>query len=155
LKIALLGSEWVMWLLLGLSVVSVGAMVERWWVFRRHRRGDGLGDELCGLLEQGDSSGAVKLLDRHGSIEAVIIRCSLRWVDGGPDALADSIESELGKKRRELERGLNLLGTLGNNAPFIGLFGTVIGVIVAFHQLAGGQDKAAMANVMSGIAEAL
>ncbi len=48
-----------------------------------------------------------------------------------------------------------LLGTLGNNAPFIGLFGTVLGVIEAFHQLGDGANKAAMGNVMSGIAEAL
>ena len=47
------------------------------------------------------------------------------------------------------------LGTLGNNAPFIGLLGTVLGVIEAFHQLSGGPAKAAMGNVMTGIAEAL
>ncbi len=50
---------------------------------------------------------------------------------------------------------MNLLGTLGNNAPFVGLFGTVLGVIEAFHQLADSSNKAAMGNVMSGIAEAL
>src|SRR5580693_4404952 len=53
-------------------------------------------------------------------------------------------------------RSTYLLGTLGNNAPFVGLLGTVIGVIEAFHQLGdAGQNKAAMGNVMSGIAEAL
>jgi biopolymer transport protein ExbB/TolQ len=57
--------------------------------------------------------------------------------------------------KRDLERGMALLGTLGNNAPFIGLFGTVLGVIEAFHQLGDGANKAAMGNVMSGIAEAL
>jgi biopolymer transport protein ExbB/biopolymer transport protein TolQ len=53
---------------------------------------------------------------------------------------------------------MSLLGTLGNNAPFIGLLGTVLGVIQAFHQLGdggAGQNKAAMGNVMTGIAEAL
>ena len=50
---------------------------------------------------------------------------------------------------------MTLLGTLGNNAPFVGLLGTVLGVIEAFHQLSGGPAKAAMGNVMSGIAEAL
>lgn len=155
LKVALLGSSWVMYLLLGLSVISIGAAIERWWFFRRHTRGDTLGDELCDRLEQGDSAGAEKLLASHGSIESSIIHRAIRWVDGGPEALTDSIESELVKKRKELERGMNLLGTLGNNAPFIGLFGTVIGVIEAFHQLGAGQDKTAMGNVMNGIAEAL
>ena len=59
------------------------------------------------------------------------------------------------KRRRELERGMTLLGTLGNNAPFVGLLGTVIGVIVAFADLADGQNKVQMDKVMGGIAEAL
>ena len=59
------------------------------------------------------------------------------------------------QQRKKFEAGLLFLGTLGNNAPFIGLFGTVLGVIQAFHQLGEGQNKAAMGNVMSGIAEAL
>jgi biopolymer transport protein ExbB/biopolymer transport protein TolQ len=155
LKVALFGSSWVMYLLMGLSVVSIGAAIERWWFFRRHTRGDELGDELCAKLEAGDAAGVERLLASHGSIEASIVQRAIRWVEGGPDALADSIEGELVKKRRELERGMTLLGTLGNNAPFIGLFGTVIGVIEAFHQLGAGQDKAAMGNVMNGIAEAL
>jgi biopolymer transport protein ExbB len=46
-----------------------------------------------------------------------------------------------------------LLGTLGNNAPFIGLFGTVLGVIKAFHDLA--QSGAGPEVVMSGLSEAL
>jgi biopolymer transport protein ExbB/biopolymer transport protein TolQ len=59
------------------------------------------------------------------------------------------------KRRRELESGMTLLGTLGNNAPFVGLLGTVIGVIVAFADLADGQSKVQMDKVMGGIAEAL
>src|SRR5262249_33561470 len=60
------------------------------------------------------------------------------------------------RQRRGLDRFMNFLGTLGNNAPFVGLFGTVLGVIQAFHLLGGNnQDKAAMGNVMVGISEAL
>jgi biopolymer transport protein ExbB/biopolymer transport protein TolQ len=59
------------------------------------------------------------------------------------------------KKRRELERGMTPMGTIGNNAPFVGLLGTVIGVIDAFHLLGQGQNKDAMSNVMTGISEAL
>ena len=56
--------------------------------------------------------------------------------------------------RTELERNLGVLGTLGNNAPFIGLFGTVLGIIKAFADLARNQAGGAGA-VMSGISEAL
>jgi biopolymer transport protein ExbB/TolQ len=154
LKVAMLGSSWVMYVLLALSVASIGAMVERWWFFRKHG-GEALGEALCDLLEQGEPLAAEGLLRRHPSIEARVFLASLRWARGGPDALAAAIDGEMTKRRRELERGMTLLGTLGNNAPFIGLFGTVIGVIVAFADLAEGTNKIAMDKVMGGIAEAL
>jgi biopolymer transport protein ExbB len=65
-------------------------------------------------------------------------------------------------QRQKLERRLAFLGTLGNNAPFIGLFGTVIGVVQAFEQLgkqatsvATQSAVAAPQEVMAAIAEAL
>ncbi|HXU02873.1 MAG TPA: MotA/TolQ/ExbB proton channel family protein, partial [Polyangia bacterium] len=56
--------------------------------------------------------------------------------------------------RLEMEKNLGVLGTLGNNAPFIGLFGTVLGIIKAFADLSRNQGGGAAA-VMSGISEAL
>ena len=156
LKVALLGSAWVLWALLILSVFSIAAMVERWLYFRKHGRGgEELGEALCDLLEHGDRQAAEGLLRRHPAIEAAVMLPALRWARGGPDALAAAIDSEMTKRRKELERGMTLLGTLGNNAPFVGLLGTVLGVISAFHELGAGANKAAMGNVMSGIAEAL
>jgi len=155
LKIAMLGSSWVMYLLLLLSVASIGAMVERWIFFRKRGGGDVMGDELCALLEEGERDKAYALLHGSPTIEAEVLRASLRWAHGGPEALEAAIEGEMIKRRRELERGMTLLGTLGNNAPFIGLLGTVIGVIVAFADLADGQAKVQMDKVMGGIAEAL
>ena len=71
-------------------------------------------------------------------------------------SLANALDASLGNARGQLQRSTYLLGTLGNNAPFIGLLGTVIGVIDAFHQLGdAGQNHGAMGNVMTGIAEAL
>jgi biopolymer transport protein ExbB/TolQ len=156
LKLALFGSQWVMWLLLGLSVLSISAMVERWFFFRSAERDvDELGDKLSDLVERGDQEGAQKFLDDRKTIEAAVLARAIRWVGGGPESLADAIDGAMTKKRKELERGMNLLGTLGNNAPFVGLLGTVIGVIQAFNQLGAGQDKSAMPNVMASIGEAL
>jgi len=156
LRVALAGSSWVLWLLLALSVLSFAAMLERWLFFRRHK------DDFGGLrarvnkpLAKGDFEEAARVLEKSPSIEARVVRAALEWKRGGPEAISDAVESELGTTKKELERGTNLLGTLGNNAPFVGLFGTVLGVIEAFHQLSGGPAKAAMGNVMSGIAEAL
>jgi len=157
-RVALLGSAWVLYLLIALSVVSIGVMIERVVFFRRHRaRTDSLGDELIRLLRDGDVRGAEQMLDRDPSIEARVIRSALDWRDGGPEAVSEAIEAELGKQRREMEKGGTFLGTLGNNAPFVGLLGTVLGVIQAFHSLGDAQTKASggMGNVMAAIAEAL
>jgi biopolymer transport protein ExbB/biopolymer transport protein TolQ len=156
LKVAMLGSAWVMYVLLALSVASIAVMVERWWFFKkRGRGGEELCDALCDVLEQGDRTEAEGLLRRHESIEAEVLLASLRFSQGGPEALQMGIEGEMTKRRRELESGMTLLGTLGNNAPFVGLLGTVIGVIVAFADLAEGSSKVQMDKVMGGIAEAL
>jgi biopolymer transport protein ExbB/biopolymer transport protein TolQ len=156
LKVAMLGSAWVLYVLLALSVASFGAMAERVLFFRkRGQGGEELGDSLCDLLEEGDRGAAEGLLSRHPSIEAEVLLHSLRWSAGGPEALAAAIDGEMTRRRKELERGMTLLGTLGNNAPFVGLLGTVIGVIVAFADLAEGNSKVQMDKVMGGIAEAL
>ncbi len=156
LKLALVGSAWVLYLLLALSVVSIAAMAERWLFFRKHHDDpEALRRRLAGALRGGDVEGAERVLAASPSLEAKVVREAMRWSEGGAGAVADAIDSELFALKKELERGMALLGTLGNNAPFIGLLGTVLGVIEAFHQLGDGANKAAMGNVMSGIAEAL
>jgi biopolymer transport protein ExbB/biopolymer transport protein TolQ len=157
LKVALLGSSWVLYLLLGLSVVSFSTMLERWlWFRRRTVDFDTLRFELGKCLDQDDLEAAARLLETSPAIEAKVGREALRWVAGGPGAMSDAVDSELSRTRKDLERGLSLLGTLGNNSPFVGLLGTVLGVIIAFKALgAAGQNTSAMGGVMSGIAEAL
>ncbi|MFT3773688.1 MAG: MotA/TolQ/ExbB proton channel family protein [Minicystis sp.] len=156
LRIALAGSAWVLYLLLALSVVSLAAMVERWLFFRKHGGDtDALRRKLAPVLKNGDFDEAEKILEKSPAIEARVLVEALRWRDGGAEAVSDAIDSEVSAVRKELERGTALLGTLGNNAPFVGLLGTVLGVIEAFHHLGDGANKAAMSNVMSGIAEAL
>jgi biopolymer transport protein ExbB len=67
------------------------------------------------------------------------------------------IASTVARERPQYERFLSFLGTLGNNAPFIGLFGTVLGIIKAFNDLgaSGGKGGAMQQTVMAGISEAL
>lgn len=155
-RVALLGSTWVLWLLLALSVLSIAAMVERGVFFRRNRSaGDGLRRALAEAARGGEASAIEDALKRHRSVEADVLGAALGWASSGADAFRAAVDSELAARRKELDRSLTLLGTLGNNAPFVGLFGTVLGVIEAFHHLSGGAGEAAMGQVMSGIAEAL
>lgn len=157
LKVALLGSSWVLYLLLLLSVVSFSTMFERYLFFKRRSVDfDALRKQLRKHLQDQDLDAAEKLLSSSKAIEASVALEALRWASGGPAAMTDAVESELSRVKTELERGSNLLGTLGNNAPFVGLLGTVLGVIISFHALGdAGQNTQAMGGVMSGIAEAL
>ena len=68
--------------------------------------------------------------------------------------MEQSMDGYVAGQRQKLDQGLVVLGTLGNNAPFIGLFGTVIGIIKAFHDLASA-PQGGPSVVMSGISEAL
>ncbi|HKO47913.1 MAG TPA: MotA/TolQ/ExbB proton channel family protein [Polyangiaceae bacterium] len=157
LKVALLGSSWVLYLLLFLSVVSFSAMFERYLFFRRHRVDfEGLRKNVRKLLQENDLPALDKFLSGSNAIEARVALEGLRWAAGGPGAVTDAVESELARVKGELERGMNLLGTLGNNAPFVGLLGTVLGVIISFRALGdAGQNTGAMGGVMAGISEAL
>jgi biopolymer transport protein ExbB/biopolymer transport protein TolQ len=156
-KVALLGAAWVMYLLIALSMVSFAIMIDRFLFFRKGKGNpDKLATDLVLRLRDGDRRGAEDLLAKSTMIEAKIIRPALDWIDGGPEAVSEVLDASITRERKEFERGLTFLGTLGNNAPFVGLLGTVIGVIQSFHQLgAAGQNHEAMGGVMAGISEAL
>ncbi len=81
-------------------------------------------------------------------------RACFSHADDGVAAVEERKAGAIEQERGRYERRLAFLGTLGNNAPFIGLFGTVLGIIRAFHDLAGNSLQGTQA-VMSGIAEAL
>lgn len=155
MKVALLGSEWVLYLLLALSAVSFATMVER-WIFLYRRRDPDLRSRVIERLNADDLPGAEATLKSSRSFQARVVGQALNWVEGGPEAMSDAMESELLLVRKQLERGVTLLGTLGNNAPFVGLLGTVLGVIIAFRALGqSGGNASQMGGVMAGISEAL
>jgi len=154
--IAPLVARTVLYVLIGLSVLSIGVIIERWWFFRRRRDNvAALSDDVRRALGRGDVTEAKKILAASPSIEAEIVGEALGWYGDGVDAVEQILVKATRMRRKRFEAGLLFLGTLGNNAPFIGLFGTVLGIVTAFRELGGNQMGAAMGNVMSGIAEAL
>ena len=153
--VAVTGAEWIMYLLIGLSVLSVGVTIERWLYYRARRVDvDGLRARLTDLLRAGDRAGALALAEGLQAMEGRAAAACLRCLDRGAEVMARELASTLARERLTYERYLIVLGTLGNSAPFIGLFGTVLGIIKAFMDLA--QDiSGGAAVVMAGIAEAL
>jgi biopolymer transport protein ExbB len=157
------GAGWVMWLLILLSVVSVAIMLERGWFYWSLRDDIAkLAEKLREHLRRGDYEAARQALEHSPSAEAAVVVAGLLEADRGPKAAEEAMEGAMALQRMKLERRLAFLGTLGNNAPFIGLLGTVIGVVEAFEQL--GRQSAVVAHtaavtapqeVMAAIAEAL
>src|SRR6185503_7979380 len=156
LSFTLLGSEWVLWLLIALSVLSVAVMVERAFFLSAggHFDFETIGKELLRFLRDGDVGGARRALGDARGPESQVAAAGLDQVGRGSDAISEAMASTKSRLRLDMERNLGVLGTLGNNAPFIGLFGTVLGIIKAFADLARNQGGGAGA-VMSGISEAL
>jgi biopolymer transport protein ExbB len=156
LTVALFGAEWVLWLLIALSVVSVAIMIERALYFRSSAVDfEALQRELRVLLAKREVEKARGRVGQHtGSIEAEVALAGLARFEQGPGAAGEAMASAKARGKLRLSRSLTILGTLGNNAPFIGLFGTVIGVIKAFHDLAAKKGQGPEV-VMGSLSEAL
>ena len=160
------GTAWILWLLGALSVVSIAIVVER-WLFLRQRECEpqALATSLLADLARREFTAAAKRLRESRSVAAAVAAAGLDLAALGPSAAEKSMQSAVALERRRLERWLAYLGTVGNNAPFVGLFGTVIGVIGAFAELgrggsshsiaAGPAAQVASQAVMTSIAEAL
>ena len=153
LAITQLGADWVLWLLIALSVVSVAIMVERALFFSSRRLA--AADAVARRLLAGDLAGAVAAVEGRRGMEAEVVRAAVEQAPRGPDSVEEVVAAQVERARLDYERRLAFLGTLGNNAPFIGLFGTVLGIIRAFADLAAHPGAGGAATVMAGISEAL
>ncbi len=148
------GSRWVLWLLIGLSLAAIAVMIERLWFFLQERKQEQVIAKALAVLREKGADEALKLLKGQRSMEATVVRSCIERAEDGAEAVDEHRAAIVEQERQRYEKRLAFLGTLGNNAPFIGLFGTVLGIIRAFHDLAGAQVQGTQA-VMSGIAEAL
>jgi len=158
-------AQGVVILLLVMSLVAVAIAAERAFQLLRGRsRGLAFADKLRVHLDRGDFRAAAEVDPaRGGPLAAVLgegVRAYLRVEDQAPstDELISSVEGSLARvvavESAQLRRGLGALATIGSTAPFVGLFGTVVGIVNSFQEIArtgGGGIEA----VSSGISEAL
>lgn len=152
---AMLGATWVMWLLVILSVIGLAVILERaYYFFATSDDIEALRKMLRDKLGAKDLEGARDGLKKGKGVESAV---ALAGVDSASDGYK-SAEERMGQQQMlsklTMERNLAFLGTMGNNAPFIGLLGTVIGIMRAFREMneAAGQVTT---GLMSEIGEAL
>lgn len=170
LGMSLAGSEWVLYLLVLLSVLSVTLMLERARFYRLATRGlEEFRAELKTLVSAGrfdealvkaqtrlktarEVSGAVDLETEMAAELMALKKASTRL---RPELLNETAQDPVIRARSEWERALPMLATIGSNAPFVGLFGTVLGIIQAFHELSKQAGSTGVQGVTAGISEAL
>jgi biopolymer transport protein ExbB len=149
-------SSVTMIILLGCSVIVLSFIFER-WLFLKQRSidSDGFFRKLRDAFKNEGLEAAISICNASLSPLAAVIKSGLvESKDNNPKAAAEMMDAVAMDERTKLEKNLNILGTLGNIAPLSGLFGTVIGIIQAFHALSM-SEAAGPAVISAGIAEAL
>jgi biopolymer transport protein TolQ len=151
------GATAILWLLLALSVISVGLIFERWISLRQvMKRSSKVKDRMREALQSNNLEDLEEISKDRESIEGRALSYGLRHVrENGTNGLTEIFNSYALLERPILERSLNFLATVGSNAPFVGLLGTVLGIMKAFRDLAHTGASVGNEAVMAGIAEAL
>jgi biopolymer transport protein ExbB/TolQ len=150
-----LGAEWVMWLMLGLGFVMIVLAIERLTLLSKTRvDAAALGRALAELLSEGKVEEARARCADGSSMEERVVADGLAKFHSGPIFAEQLMMSTLTREKQRFNRYMSYFGTIGNNTPFIGLFGTVIGIILAFKEL-GLNPKGGLEVIGPLIAEAL
>ena len=147
-----------MYVLLLCSVVSLTVIIERLIFFRKRTRSkrSGFMAELSGFILNSDVTGALSFCAGKNTTLANVANAGLLMRGKSTEKIMNAMDRQISIEVKDLERSLSVLGSIGSTVVYIGLFGTVLGIINAFQQIAqtagggGGMD-----TVITGIAEAL
>lgn len=149
-----------------MSAWSIGVMIDRWLAFSAARKQSrAFAPAVAGALREGKLDEAIKIAERHKKSHLAKVVVAGLQEFSAHEASADIPGEHIEASKRALERaeaivnaefrrGLGGLATIGSTAPFVGLFGTVIGIINAFKGIAS-EKSAGLGAVSAGISEAL
>lgn len=147
------GARAILAILFVLSIWSVAIMFDRRGAFRE-LVGKSNSEEAKKFIDSKNWTGLRDWAIRNPGIVSGTVLAALDANRESSESIDRAVASFVSDQRAKLEKGLNVLATLGSNAPFIGLLGTVLGIIQSFGILSS-QQGSAMTAVMIGLAEAL
>ena len=155
LNFALLGAEWVMYILILCSIVNLAFILERFFIFFRLRsHADVFLSELSEKFKaKVPSQEILEWCKGKKGLEASVVKKGLQCEGEALSVAENHMKAAIISAKSYMSKRLTILGTLGNNTPFIGLFGTIIGIIQAFHALSKNDEGGA--TVMAAISAAL
>jgi len=150
-----LRSSFTMIILIACSVVALTFIFER-WLFYKHTTidADRFFMKIKEAFRNEGTERAISVCNSSLAPLAAVVKSGLEETEKNVNVAAEMMDAMAIEQRTKLEKNLSILGTLGNIAPLIGLFGTVIGIIRAFHSLSV-SGSAGPSVVAAGIAEAL
>jgi biopolymer transport protein ExbB len=148
-----------------LSVYSFGVMIDRFLMYNNARKQSRLFvQQVAGALKDGKLDEAIAIAERNKKSHiAKVVATGLSEFQSASQQVSDAEVIEAAKRglersvaivHAEMKRGLSALATIGSTAPFVGLFGTVVGILNAFKGIAANKATG-LSAVAGGIAEAL
>jgi biopolymer transport protein ExbB len=144
-----------MWMLLLLSIVAVAIVIERLLFFAsQHSDSKGLLKQIGQCIAADDYAGAIKICRQNKGMLPKILEFGLARGEKNRADITDALSIALMENLNSLERNLGVIGTIAVIAPFVGLFGTVLGIIRAFQDIAL-KGNSTPAVVAAGVSEAL
>lgn len=142
--------------LLGLSLTAAYLVFEQLMTLRRNEiMPERLDEEVHALIKAGQFRQAHELCGQNRSFLSLIIRQGLVEVDGDWSDVEKAMEDATAEQSAQLFRRIEYLSVIGNIAPMVGLLGTVVGMIMAFQQVASTQGSAGAGELAEGIYQAL
>ncbi len=156
-SIAHYADQAVLWILIGLSVVSLGIILERLFFLNSiHKDSKEVLEKIELALKENRLSEIKELAKNTNSVMGKAATYALIHIEeSGEKGLEEIFNTFSITLRPKMEKFLSFLGTIGSNAPYIGLLGTVLGIMKAFHDMTHATSDAGQKVVMAGISLAL
>lgn len=150
----ILKSSFTMVILIGCSILSLTITIERWLFFRKIKANMNLLGQIDHLVSGNKLKDALSICEKQPGPITNVVKAAIVNHQKSKEQVSDLLTAVRLEEKTKMENLLSILGTMGNTAPFIGLFGTVVGIIKAFHDLAR-SGSGGPSVVAAGIAEAL
>ena len=154
-SVAQAGAEGILWLLILLSILSLGMIFERFFTLKKIRtQSENIRQKMMDSLQSNDLKQVEDLSKERETLEGRALNYGMRHISqSGSKGLSEIFNTFALLEKPLLERNLNFLATVGSNAPFIGLLGTVLEIMKAISAI--GTNQGDMSQVIVGIAGAL
>ncbi len=154
---AITGGGFVIFFLIGCSILSLAIIIERCFYYRsrsRVKRKDFMA-EVSTELKRDRLMNALDICENTNTPFSSVVYSGLKLYGHNESVISNAMEREVTIETTKLEQYTSVVGTIASTAVYIGLFGTVLGIIRAFHDIAQSSGSGGINVVINGIAEAL